>query len=151
MTCTTDMLSFKGYLHRWLATTSQLCPFVHDKIITLLKHSTEAAVAQCTGGSSGRACGFRWSSGAFDGSVGAGQTMNVLAAVSSLLIDEAAAPLTNDTGGTSTGDVNAGSHSDSFKKELREVTAGDKAGASILTLLLLAAATGTFGWMSLGD
>ncbi len=61
--------------------------------------------------------------------------MNVLAAVSSLLIDSASGPLTNETGGTSLGDPNAGADSDTFKTNLPPITTSDRAGASILTLL----------------
>ncbi|KAK4121373.1 glycoside hydrolase family 76 protein [Parathielavia appendiculata] len=150
MSCTTDMLSFKGYLHRWLATATQVAPFLADTVLPVLQTSAEAAVATCTGGSNGRTCGFKWSTKAYDGTYGAGQQMNVLGAVSSLLVQEAKPPLTNSTGGTSKGDVNAGSHSDSSRGELRELTAGDKAGASILTIVILVSAVGTFGWMSTG-
>lgn len=141
------MYSFKGYLHRWLTNVVQLAPFTSDKIRPLLHSSTEAAIKQCVGGDSGRACGFSWTSGTFDGKMGAGQQMNVLAAVSSLLVDHASAPLTAKSGGTSQGDVNAGSNSP-FQREHSPITTGDKAGAGILTALVLAAATGTFGWMS---
>jgi len=150
MTCTTDMLSFKGYIHRWLATATRLAPFIRDKVTAVLQTSTNAAVAQCNGGSSGRACGFQWSSKVFDGSVGAGQTMNVLGAVSSLLINNVPGPLTNETGGTSPGDFNAGGRSDDFKRHHAPITVADKAGASVLTILVLIGATGTFGWMGTG-
>ena len=144
------MLSFKGYVHRWLASATQLAPFIHDQVLTVLKTSTTAAIGQCTGGSNGRTCGFHWSSGTFDGSVGAGQTMNVLGAVTSQLIDQVRVPYTNATGGTSKGNYAAGSQSDNFINNLAPVTTGDKAGASILTIAILLTATGTFGWMSLG-
>ncbi|KAI0595481.1 glycoside hydrolase family 76 protein [Biscogniauxia sp. FL1348] len=150
MTCTTDMLSFKGYLHRWMSTMTQIAPFTASKILPVLQKSAQAAVNQCTGGSDGRTCGFGWASGAFDGSVGAGQTMDALGAVSSLLIGQSEAPVTNSTGGTSVGDPNAGAGSDSFTNELAPITTGDRAGAGILTALILGSAVGTFGWMSLG-
>lgn len=146
-TCTTDMYSFKGYVHRWLTQATQLAPFMREKIRPVLKKSTEAAIKQCTGGDSGRECGFAWSSGKFDGKIGAGQQMNVLAAVSSLLVDNVDPPVTAKSGGTSKGDPNAGSGS-VFDRDHRPITTGDKAGAGILTALVLAAATGTFGWMS---
>lgn len=150
MTCTTDMLSFKGYDHRWMAATTQLAPFLHDQVMTVLQTSAEAAIKQCTGGDSGRACGFQWSSGVYD-TTGAGQEMNVLGAVSSLLVDMgASAPVTNSTGGTSVGNNNAGSSSDNFLGATTPATPGDKAGASILTILILVSAVGTFGWMSTG-
>ncbi|KAK0720723.1 glycoside hydrolase [Lasiosphaeris hirsuta] len=150
MSCTTDMLSFKGYVHRWMATATQLAPFLAPKILNVLKTSTEAAVATCKGGDTGRACGFKWSTREFDGSFGAGQQMNVLSAVSSLLIGQTGGPVTNSTGGTSKGDPNAGSRSDSFDGKEIPATTGDKAGAGILTFLILGTAVGTFGWMSTG-
>ncbi|CAI4215376.1 unnamed protein product [Parascedosporium putredinis] len=131
LTCTTDMYSFKGYLHRWLNQVSQLAPFTSERIRPLLRTSAEAAIQKCIGGDSGRACGFSWTADAFDGKMGAGQQMNVLAAVSGLLIGS------------------AGPHSlPRPEREHRPLTTGDKAGAGILTALILAAATGTFGWMS---
>jgi mannan endo-1,6-alpha-mannosidase len=150
LTCTTDMYSFKGYIHRWLSTITQLCPHTKETILPVLRKSTEAAVKQCVGGDSGRACGFSWSSGKFDGKMGAGQQMNVLGAVSALLVDKATGPVTAKTGGTSQGDPNAGADSDHVMKPFKPLTTADKAGAGILTFLILASAAGTFGWMSLG-
>lgn len=144
------MLSFKGYVHRWMAQTTQVAPYTAEKILPVLKTSATAAVAQCTGGSNGRTCGFSWSSGTFDGSVGAGQTMNVLGAATSLLVGSVRAPVTNKTGGTSGGNYAAGQGADTFDGSLPPITGGDKAGAGILTLLILGTAAGTFGWMSTG-
>ncbi|KAL8383225.1 hypothetical protein RB595_006802 [Gaeumannomyces hyphopodioides] len=150
--CTADMLSFKGYVHRWLSVASQVAPFIAPKIRPVLRKSAEMAVKQCTGGATGRACGFYWTGGeyvdpAIDKTSGAGERMNVLAAVSSLLIDQAAAPVTNSTGGTSAGDPLAGTIP-SKDRTFKEITTGDRAGAGILTMLLLGSATSTFGWMS---
>jgi len=151
--CSTDMLSFKGYVHRWLAGVTQVAPFTKDVILPVLRHSAQAAVNQCTGGPSGRKCGFYWSSNQYidtsvDGTTGAGEAMNVLAAVSSLLVSEASPPTTNETGGTSKGDYGAGSSFTSFTEELRPIGPGDRAGAAIVTFLILAGAVGMFGWMS---
>ncbi|KAK4180550.1 glycoside hydrolase [Triangularia setosa] len=151
MSCTTDMLSFKGYVARWMATATQVAPFIAPKVLPVLQNSAKAAIASCVGEKNGqRACGFKWSTGAFDGSVGAGQQMNVLGAVSSLLIGQSRAPVTNSTGGTSRGDPNAGSQSDDFKDKYLPPTTGDKAGAGIVTVLILVSVVGTFGWMSTG-
>ncbi|KAI1370199.1 glycoside hydrolase family 76 protein [Hypoxylon crocopeplum] len=150
MTCTTDMLSFKGYVHRWMTTMTQIAPFTAEKVLPLLQTSAQAAVNQCTGPPDGTTCGFQWTSGTFDNSVGAGQTMNVLGAVSSLLVGRARAPVTNATGGTSAGDPNAGSSSDSFTNTPVPITTGDRVGAGILTALILGSALGTFVWMSTG-
>ena len=150
-TCTTDMISFKGYLHRWYTLTTVIAPFTAVKILPVLKKSAQAAIAQCTGAPNGRACGFKWSSGAFD-KTGAGQQMNVVAATSALLAPASGkAPVTAKTGGTSKGNANAGEGGDDFQKHHRPITTGDKAGAGILTFLVLAGAAGMFGWMSIGS
>ncbi|KAK6071453.1 glycosyl hydrolase family 76 [Seiridium cupressi] len=144
--CNADMRSFKGFLHRWMASTAMLAPFTYDTIMPVLKTSVAAAVAQCTGGDNGRFCGFHWTTGAFDGKVGAGQQMNVLGGLTSLLA--ASPPLTNTTGGTSVGDANAGSNEPTVKP-LSEITAGDKAGAGVLTAIMITGCVGAFAWMSL--
>ncbi|GAB1318297.1 Mannan endo-1,6-alpha-mannosidase [Madurella fahalii] len=153
--CTADMLSFKGYVHRWMSTVTKVAPFTREKILPVLRNSTEAAVRQCTGPPTGRRCGFYWSSGVFvdpdvDKTSGAGEAMNVLAAVSSLLIDEADPPATNLTG-ISKGDPNAGSRSRGPIEPMAPITGGDRAGAAMLTILILGSAISTWSWMSLGD
>ncbi|KAH6604524.1 mannan endo-1 [Trichoderma cornu-damae] len=149
-TCNTDMVSFKGYLHRWYSTLTQLAPFTADKVLPVLKTSAQAAVKQCTGGALGRQCGFKWSTGVYDGRSGAGQEMNVVGAVSSLLIGQAKVPVTSDTGGTSKGDPNAGSNPNSFQRPVTPITTGDRAGAGILTAVLVGSISGVLGWMSFG-
>jgi mannan endo-1,6-alpha-mannosidase len=153
--CTPDMLTFKGYVHRWLSVATKLAPHTAEIILPLLRKSAEAAAKQCTGGATGRVCGFYWSGGVFvdpavDHTSGAGEAMNVLAAVSSLLIDQAPAPATNATG-ISKGDINAGSRSRGASEPLEPITTADRAGAGILTMLILAGFIGTWGWMSIGD
>ncbi|KAF3071384.1 Mannan endo-1,6-alpha-mannosidase DCW1 [Trichoderma lentiforme] len=150
--CSTDMLSFKGYIHRWLSVVTQVAPHTKNKILPVLRKSTEAAVKQCTGGDSGRRCGFYWSSGKFidpavDHTSGAGEAMNVLAAVSSLLINEANPPVTNSSGGISKGNPNAGTGADNGERELKPIGTADKAGAAIVTLILLGSATAGFLWI----
>lgn len=150
-TCTTDMKSFKGYIHRWYATATKLAPIIAETVLPVLQKSATAAVAQCTGGDNGRTCGFKWASGSYDGNTGAGQEMNVLGAVSSLLIDEADSPVTADSGGTSKGNPNAGSDSNDQLNKLKPITTGDKAGAALLTIIVLVATCTVFGWMSYGN
>lgn len=146
--CNSDMESFKGFMHRWMGTTMQVAPFTKEKILPVLKSSTQGAVKQCTGGTNGRFCGFHWTSGVWDGDVGASQQMNVLGALVSLLAPDVPAPLTNQTGGTSKGKANAGS-SDPVMPTLAPITGGDKAGAGILTALIIAGSLSAFAWMSL--
>ncbi len=145
--CKTDMFSFKGFLLRWMASTAQLAPFTHSIIMPVLKSSAAAAIKSCNG----NVCGFRWTTGSYDGSTGAGQQMNVVAALSALLVDGAGIkdPVTASTGGTSEGNANAGT-SDSFQHVFAPVTTADRAGAGILTLLTLAGVMATTYWLNTG-
>ncbi|OAA70043.1 Mannan endo-1,6-alpha-mannosidase [Akanthomyces lecanii RCEF 1005] len=138
--CTTDMLSFKGYCLRWLAVVTQVAPFTRDAILPVLKASARAAVQQCTGEPTGRRCGFYWTGGRFvdpkvDNTTGAGEAMDALAAVSSLLIDKAEAPVRADRG-TSKGDPNAGlPGATAGTRRLKRITGADMFGASMMTML----------------
>lgn len=146
--CDIDQRSFKGYLTRWMARATQLAPYTYDTIRPLLENSAVAAAKACSGspaaaefrGIPGTACGFRWTTGGFDGLVGVGEQMNALSAVSTLLVDSTAVPVTADTGGTSKGDPTGGNgpqRSDRGARELRPITKGEKAAAGILTGAML--------------
>ncbi|KAK4145096.1 glycoside hydrolase [Dichotomopilus funicola] len=150
--CTPDMLTFKGYIVRWLAGVTKVAPYTAPLIMPLIQKSAQAAVNQCTGGETGRKCGFYWSGGVYvdtavDKTTGAGEAMDALAVVSSLLMPEAPAPANNKTG-ISRGDPNAGMRSSGTGQPLGPITTADRAGAGILTLLLLAGVVGLWGWMS---
>jgi mannan endo-1,6-alpha-mannosidase len=146
--CNSDMESYRGYLHRWMANSVQLAPYLYDDIMPVLKTSAAAGVKQCTGGDNGRMCGFHWASGQYDGLQGASLQMNVLGALSALVMPDVPPPLTNGTGGTSKGDANAGQDKTQLPT-FAPITTGDKAGASILTLLIVTGALSAFAWMSI--
>lgn len=142
------MLSFKGYLHRWLAQTTQMAPVIRDTVFDALTTSAQGAVSGCNADGT---CGFRWNTGSYDGDTGAGQQMNVLGALISMLakLEDVSGPVTNSTGGTSTGDPNAGSDPDVQSSE-RSITTADRAGAGILTTLVLLGMVSMTLWMSSG-
>ena len=146
------MYSFKAYLTRWLAATTKVAPYTNDLIMPKLKASAAAAAQQCNGGTNGRMCGLSWSKGTdWDGTQGVGQQMAAMSAifVNMLPLADVAPPLTNATGGTSVGNPNAGSHSVADPAATKPATTSDKAGAGIITTLILVSATGMFGWMSI--
>ncbi|KAK4124354.1 glycoside hydrolase family 76 protein [Parathielavia appendiculata] len=150
--CNTDQHSFKGYMHRALATAAVVAPFTRDIILKTLRSSTEGCVSSCLEDGT---CGFRWTTGEYDGDVAhgpAGQQMSALAALSTLLIDQEKVqngPLTNTTGGTSRGDPNAGERFSGLAPP-KEITAGDRAGAAIVTVAVLASFLGSVLWMGMG-
>ncbi|KAJ5167527.1 Mannan endo-1-6-alpha-mannosidase DCW1 [Penicillium canariense] len=137
--CNTDQLSFKAYMARWLAEAIQLAPYTYDTVMIKLRATAKAAVAQCQGGSTGTYCGHRWSSGSYDGTTGVGQQMGVLEVLQGLLAPDNSGPLTSSTGGTSEGDSAAGTGSDEDETTIHysAITAGDTAGAAILTAIVI--------------
>ncbi|RYC58332.1 hypothetical protein CHU98_g7889 [Xylaria longipes] len=72
--------------------------------------------------------------------------MNVLGALSSLLVLDAPEAVTNTTGGTSMGDPDAGGERTTYD-ELGPITTGDRAGAGILTVVAIALASVSLWWM----
>jgi mannan endo-1,6-alpha-mannosidase len=154
-TCDNDQLSFKAYLSRWMAGTAQLAPFTHDTIMALLKPSAQAAASQCDGGTDGVTCGEHWTAGStWDGTYGVGQQMSALSVIQAMLIDGAPALVTNSTGGTSVGNSAAGSSSsstDSDGQVITSVTGADKAGAGILTALVVCGVLVGVGFMIVGS
>jgi mannan endo-1,6-alpha-mannosidase len=137
--CNTDQLSFKAYLSRWLADVTQFAPYTYDTIMTKLRATAEAAVAQCQGGTGGTYCGFRWSSGSYDGTTGVGQQMGVLEVLQGLLAANVSGPLTSSNGGSSKGDASAGTGTDEDASEVQysAITTADTAGAALLTAMVV--------------
>lgn len=133
-----------------MAAATKVAPFIHDQVMQTLRTSAKAAALQCSGGDNGRHCGLQWTKGAtWDGSQGVGQQMAALEVIISTQIDRVHAPLTNSTGGTSVGNNNAGSGSGGSATGLVDtpVTTGDRAGAGILTAVLLVGLGGGIAWM----
>jgi mannan endo-1,6-alpha-mannosidase len=146
--CNVDQLSFKAYLARWMAGTAKVAPFTHDTINKRLRGSAVAAAKQCTGGARGITCGTRWYEDGWDGSYGVGQQMNALEIFQSNLGDLVPGPLSNSTGGTSKGNPAAGTGPDGATSggggggggragSTDPITTGDRAGAGILTALVV--------------
>lgn len=141
--CNNDQPSFKAYLSRWMAVTAQLVPTHYDTIFPYLRSSAQGAAGQCDGGTDGITCGREWNTTTWDGRYGIGEQMSALAVVQAMMIDvdkDLYVPYTNTTGGTSKGDSSAGtgsSSSGSSSAATETITTGDKAGAGILTTLVL--------------
>lgn len=158
-TCSVDMVAFKGLVHRWLAATTQVAPFTASKILSVLETSAQAAVDQCTGGKSGRKCGFFWSDGEYvePETSGAGEQMSVLSAVSNLLISNDDSPATSSSRGGSSGDSNEdedgngdaeGSPSSTESEPAASSTPTDSSMAGHAGVSISALALVTSGWMA---
>ena len=146
--CNVDQRSFKAYLARWMAATTVRAPFTYNALMPLLQSSAAAAVNTCTGGPDGNSCGLQWTTNAFDGSLGVGEQMSVLEVVQSLLTPTVAGPASANNGGTSKGNPSAGSGGTAPTGiQAGTITTADKAGAGILTILVVFAFVGGLWWM----
>lgn len=150
-TCNYDQPSFKAYLSRWMAVTSQLCPEVASNITSRLHSSAIAAAVQCAGQGTNM-CGRRWYQSVWDGFYGVGEQMSAMSIFQNNLIKNVAAPLTLSKGGTSQSDPTAGAGSGTGSLVTdpamsSTITTGDKAGAGILTLLSVVLVISGTSWM----
>ena len=147
-TCDTDQLSFKGYLAAYLGYTSQMAPFTAPTIEALLQTTAAAAAQACAGGASGNMCGMQWTLSGWDGLTGVGEQMSALNVFNSNLIKNAPPPYTTITGGTSQGNVEAGTGaSSSTMATIQPATTGDKVGAAILTFISCVASISCLCWL----
>jgi mannan endo-1,6-alpha-mannosidase len=149
-TCNPDQTSFKAYTSRWLAVTTQLCPWTAPKIMPKLRASAQGAARQCSGLDTGDWCGQDWNSDVWDGFHGVGEQMSALAVIGSMLVDKGARkPTTARTGGTSESDPNAGIDKVP-QQHWRKITKADEVGAWIVTVFAVGATLGLAWWM-VGD
>lgn len=74
--------------------------------------------------------------------------MAAMSAIFVNLVQKIQAPVTNSTGGTSIGNNAAGSNSATQLDPITPASKGDRVGAGFVTTVVLLAATGMFGWMS---
>ncbi len=147
--CDTDQKGYKGFLSRWMAATIKVAPWSAEFIRPKLAASAVAAAAQCSGGADGNVCGLHWTQGAtWDGVTELGAQMAALEVIQVNLVDQVSGPVTNATGGTSRGDPAAGTNSaGAAPPVLNTITTADKAGAGILTFMVLSMVLGGGWWM----
>ncbi|CAK4032596.1 glycoside hydrolase family 76 [Lecanosticta acicola] len=146
--CNVDQQSFKAYLSRWMVATTKVAPWTHDTIMPLIQASAQAAAKSCSGGDDGITCGTKWTTGKWDGAYGVGQQMNALEVIQSNLIDNVQGPVGNKTGGTSKGNPAAGTGGDGNPSAPQSViTTSDRAGAGVVTALVLIGLLGGAWWM----
>lgn len=146
--CDVDQRSFKAYLARWMGYTAIVAPWTRELIDPYLKASAQAAAKQCIGGANQTSCGLRWiDNGVNDGSFGVGEQMAAMEVVQSLLYPTVSGPVTLEAGGISASNPNAGNDAPTTTVKFNTVTTGDKAGASILTILVLVSILVGAWWM----
>lgn len=146
--CNTDERSFKGIFSRLLGLTCLMAPTLSDQIQSYLADTTPGVLSSCSGGTDGHTCGLNWGNGSWDGVYGLGEQMSALEALQNRLVWTRPSPLTAQNGGTSTGNGSAGTRI-SPPKTVNQLTISskDKAGAGILTAVLLLVLLALAWWM----
>ncbi|GKZ37544.1 hypothetical protein AbraIFM66950_009129 [Aspergillus brasiliensis] len=157
MMCDRNQDCFKGFLSSWLTFTTTIAPYTTDQIIPKIQQSALAAAKQCSGGDSGTQCGRRWYQPQWDGETSLETDMSALSVFSSNMIThrqsqggQSQGPLTSNTGGTSQSNPNAGTAPSSSPDKLPDITTGDRAGASILTVLFVGGWASAITWLVYG-
>ncbi|TID14835.1 hypothetical protein CANINC_004506 [Pichia inconspicua] len=146
--CNNDQRSFKSIFSRCLGQTAVLVSSFTDRIMDLINKSAAGAALSCSGGSDHHTCGINWSYGSWDGWYGLGEQISALEIIQNTLVLEVPPPLTNSTGGTSEGNVNAGLNTrDPTNKNEKPVTQKDKAGAGVLTAIVLIIFVAISAWV----
>ena len=105
-TCHDDEFAFKALASQFIGATVQKAPFIANYWMPKLQASAKGAAQQCSGGTDGTTCGFKWTDDKYDGSSGVGQqlgAMNVLMA--NVMVEGGSPALTaTTTGGTHASD-----------------------------------------------
>lgn len=152
-TCNNDMKSYKSDLVSELAWSAKVAPFGAATIAPALLSAAQAAMSVCNCGSPGQ-CSFKWTqTGVCDNFYGLGQQINALRVLMTQADKFADGPTNEKIGGPNISkgkaDAGAGGSQDPNAAITTPVTTGDKAGAGILTTLVVIGIIGGAIWMVL--
>lgn len=148
--CNNDQRVFKAIFLQLVAQAASLVPSLENEIMTYLNTTAQAAAESCSGGSDGHTCGLNWFEHKWDGMYGLGEQASALAAISVMRTMAMQKPLTGTTGGTSNGSASAGgssSYVSGVQTSTIEVKGKDRAGAAIITVVLLLFLIGSGVWV----
>ncbi|KAL4973544.1 glycosyl hydrolase family 76-domain-containing protein [Aspergillus desertorum] len=140
-TCKVDQRSFKGFLARWMAASTQFAPFAYDMVMPRLRSSALAAAKTCAGGTDGAECSLKWTEQKYTGGPQGGDVgiqMAALEVIQSTLIRKIEPPVTQEDGGRSKGNPGGGSEPPVPMPALvvSEIGTGDRVGAALVTIVL---------------
>lgn len=152
--CDNNNILFKGLTSTWFAFTGLLVPELYDLVLPKLQVSAVGAGKNCDGHGN-NSCGVRWYGGKWDSWSGMEEQISVSQLFSATLVKfvdkGTAGPVTHDTGGNSTSNLNAGQGSGSHSNPTTTpITNGDRAGAGILTAVFVAGWAGMLAFVLVG-
>lgn len=137
---------FKGLTVSWLADISLIIPSLAETILPKLQVSAEGAANSCTGNGQ-NLCGNRWYGG-YDGQNSMENAISgsqMMSAVMVKFLGSSSKPVSTATGGNGTSEPHNGTGQNSQNSDsamLSSITTADRAGAGILTVLLVAGVVG---------
>lgn len=146
-TCNNDQRSFRSLFSRCIGLTMKLVNSTQEVLGPLIEQSAKGAAASCSGGADGITCGMNWASGNWDGIYGLGEQTSALEVMNALIVEE---PLKRsaDPEVADKIDYNAGLNShDTVNQNEITVTGKDRAGAGVLTAVVLGILLGGGAWM----
>lgn len=148
--CNEDQRSFRSLFSRCLGITTVLIPETRDLLDDYLGRSAEGAAQSCSGGFDHVTCGADWTANGWDEKLGLGEQMSALEVILSTIHKDFPAPLTIDTGASNNTNTEAGLDTqDHTNNNELEIQGKDKAGAGVLTAIVLAIVCGGAVWMVL--
>ncbi|KAJ5172615.1 hypothetical protein N7492_005208 [Penicillium capsulatum] len=152
--CDNNNILFKGLTANWFAFTGLLVPETYDLVLPKLQSSARGAAKTCDGHGN-NSCGVRWWGNKWDGWSGMEEQISVSQLFSANLVkfvDKGkAGPVTHDTGGNSTSNMDAGKSSNKDSNPTSSpITSGDKAGAGVLTAVFVAGWAGMLAFVLVG-
>ncbi|VVT57598.1 uncharacterized protein SAPINGB_P005775 [Magnusiomyces paraingens] len=147
--CNNDQRCFKAIFSRFLGHVCLLAPEMNDEIQTYLLASAQGVITSCSGGTDGHTCGLDWSQDGWDGMYGLGEQMSALELLLNTQVWTRPPPLTSDTGASSTGNGSAGTgyRTNTYVSNDITVTSKDRAGAGIITAVVIVLMLGVAWWM----
>lgn len=147
--CNNDQRSFRSLFARSLGLTASLVTEYRDQILNdWLIPSAKGAAQSCSGGSDSITCGENWAYSGWDGVYGLGEQISAGETIMSLITANNA-PLTPETGASDAdSSVDAGNlTTDSTNANTLNISTKDKAGAAVLTAVVLGSLLGGSVWM----
>lgn len=148
--CNNDQRSFRSLYSRCLGVTTVLLPESYLVLSDFLEKSAKGAAESCDGGTDHITCGEDWSRGTWDGVYGLGEQQSALEVMLATIQTKMTPPLSIDTGASNKTDSEAGLGTTTRTNENElDITTKDKAGAGVLTAVVLIIILGGSIWMIL--
>lgn len=146
--CNNDQRSFRSLFARSMQLTMVMVPDMYSEMRPYIEASAKGAAQSCSGGDDHVTCGQNWAASGWDGVYGLGEQQCALEVMMALLARDVSPPFTAKNGGSSKSKPNAGLDTQDFVNEnALKISGKDKAGAGVLTAIVLAIILGGAVWM----